>query len=133
MKLVHSKQAVRRLLVPTRPGLRTGEIASLIEFSAVREAGPYLFLRAGRSHLALVARTNVTPPATTICAFEVADSKATLAALRARSVVFEEYDTPTLRTVDGMAKVGPFHAAWMRDPDGNLVGIQHRPTNDEGP
>ena len=30
----------------------------------VREAGPYVFLRAGSSQLALVARPTVTPPAT---------------------------------------------------------------------
>jgi catechol 2,3-dioxygenase-like lactoylglutathione lyase family enzyme len=89
----------------------------------VREAGPYLFLRAGSGELALVARDKVTPPASTICAFEVRDLSATLAALRARGVVFEEYDLPTLRTEGGIAQVGPFRAAWMRDPDGNYLGI----------
>jgi catechol 2,3-dioxygenase-like lactoylglutathione lyase family enzyme len=93
----------------------------------VREAPPYLFLRAGTSHLALVARATVTPPATTICAFEVDDLPATLSALRARGVVFEEYDTPNLRTVDGVAKVGPFQAAWVRDPDGNFLGVHDWP------
>jgi hypothetical protein len=43
--------------------------------------------------------------------------------LRARGVVFEEYDLPTLRTVGGIAKAGPFKAAWIRDPDGNYLGI----------
>jgi len=93
----------------------------------VREAGPYLFLRAGAGQLALVARTTVTPVPTTICAFEVADLVATLSALRERGVVFEEYDLPTLRTVDGIAKVGPFNAAWVRDPDGNYLGIHDSP------
>lgn len=89
----------------------------------VRESPPYLFLRAGSGQLALVARASVTPPASTICAFEVEDLPGTLSALRARGVAFEEYDLPTLRTVDGIAKVGPFHAAWVRDPDGNTLGI----------
>ena len=93
----------------------------------VREAGPYLFLRAGSSQLALVARASVTLAQTTICAFEVADLKATLSELRERGVVFEDYDLPTLRTVDGIAAVGPFHAAWMRDPDGNYLGIHDSP------
>jgi hypothetical protein len=48
--------------------------------------------------------------------------------LRARGVVFEEYDLPTLRTVGGIAKVGPSNAAWIRDPDGNYLGI-----HDSGP
>jgi catechol 2,3-dioxygenase-like lactoylglutathione lyase family enzyme len=92
-----------------------------------REAGPYLFLRAGTSQLALVARASVVAPPTTICAFEVDDLTATLSALRGRGVAFEEYDTPTLRTVDGVASVGPFRAAWMRDPDGNYLGIHDSP------
>jgi len=93
----------------------------------LREAGPYLFLRAGVGQLALVARASVTPAATTICAFEVADLRAMLSALRSRGVIFEEYDLPTLRTVDGIAKVGPFHAAWVKDPDGNYLGIHDSP------
>jgi catechol 2,3-dioxygenase-like lactoylglutathione lyase family enzyme len=93
----------------------------------VSEAAPYLFLRAGSGKLALVARATVTPPATTICAFEVEDLAATLSALRARGVVFEEYDLPTLHTIDGIAKVGPYQAAWVRDPDGNYLGIHDAP------
>jgi catechol 2,3-dioxygenase-like lactoylglutathione lyase family enzyme len=96
----------------------------------VRENGPYLFLRAGSGQLALVTRASVTPAPTTICAFEVEDLPATLSALRARGVVFEEYDLPTLRTVDGIAKVGPYHAAWVRDPDGNYIGIHDAPPED---
>src|SRR5579872_7215275 len=82
----------------------------------VREAAPYVFLRAGAGQLALVARPGVTAPATTVCAFEVRDLAKTVASLRARGVVFEEYELPTLRTVGGIAKVGPFQAAWIRDP-----------------
>jgi catechol 2,3-dioxygenase-like lactoylglutathione lyase family enzyme len=94
----------------------------------VRELPPYVFLRAGVGQLALVARANVTPPATTICAFEVDDLPATLASLRGNGVVFEEYDLPNLRTVEGIAKVGSFHAAWVRDPDGNFIGVHDRPS-----
>jgi catechol 2,3-dioxygenase-like lactoylglutathione lyase family enzyme len=93
----------------------------------VREAGPYIFLRAGSGQLALVARASVTPGGATVCAFEVEDLSATISALRARGVVFEEYDLPNLRTVNGIAKVGPFHAAWVRDPDGNYLGFHDSP------
>jgi hypothetical protein len=101
--------------------------ATLRFLEVVREAGPYLFLRAGTSQLALVARPSVVPPPTTICAFEVDDLKATLSGLRERGVVFEEYDTPNLRTIDGIARVRPFQAAWMRDPDGNYLGVHDSP------
>jgi catechol 2,3-dioxygenase-like lactoylglutathione lyase family enzyme len=100
---------------------------SKLGLEVVRELPPYVFLRAGEGQVALVARATVTPPATTICAFEVEDLAATIAALRQRGVVFEEYDLPTLRTVDGVAKVGVFQAAWLRDPDGNYIGVHDRP------
>jgi catechol 2,3-dioxygenase-like lactoylglutathione lyase family enzyme len=63
--------------------------------------------------------------------WEVDDIEATVADLRSRGVVFEEYDTPGLRTVDGIAKIeGNYpskgtgeRGAWFRDSEGNLLGI----------
>jgi catechol 2,3-dioxygenase-like lactoylglutathione lyase family enzyme len=65
-------------------------------------------------------------------AFEVEDLGATIAELRARGVVFEEYDAPGLRTRDGIAEIqGNYpskgasgeRGAWFRDSEGNLLGI----------
>ena len=39
--------------------------------------------------------------------------------LRARGVAFEEYDLPTIKTVDNVARMPAGQAAWFRDPDGN--------------
>jgi len=67
--------------------------------------------------------------------WEVDDVDATVAQLRDRGVVFEEYDLPGLRTVDGLAEVeGNYpskggvgeRAAWFRDSEGNLLGIGQR-------
>jgi catechol 2,3-dioxygenase-like lactoylglutathione lyase family enzyme len=63
--------------------------------------------------------------------WEVEDIEATVAALRARGVVFEEYDFPGLRTVDGIADIeGNYpskgigeRGAWFRDSEGNMLGI----------
>jgi hypothetical protein len=55
-----------------------------------------------------------------------------VAELRRRGVVFEQVDTPGLRTTDGIAEVGGNYpsagcggerAAWFRDSEGNLHGI----------
>ena len=54
-------------------------------------------------------------------AFEVADIKATAAALKARGVRFEEYDLPGLRTVGHVCVLGSEKAAWFEDPEGNLL------------
>jgi catechol 2,3-dioxygenase-like lactoylglutathione lyase family enzyme len=63
--------------------------------------------------------------------WEVADIEATVTELRSRGVVFEEYDAPGLRTVDGIAEIeGNYSSkgigergAWFRDSEGNLLGI----------
>jgi hypothetical protein len=64
--------------------------------------------------------------------WEVEDIEATVERLRARGVVFEEYDFPGLRTEGGIAEVAGNYpskggvgerAAWFRDVDGNLFGI----------
>jgi hypothetical protein len=63
--------------------------------------------------------------------WEVVDLEATVAALKARGVVFEEYDLPGLRTVHGIAEIAGNYpskgvgerGAWFRDSEGNLLGI----------
>ena len=63
--------------------------------------------------------------------WEVDDIDATVRELRARGVVFEEYDFPGLSTVDGIAEIeGNYpskgtgeRGAWFRDSEGNMLGI----------
>jgi predicted enzyme related to lactoylglutathione lyase len=56
--------------------------------------------------------------------FGVADIEAVVAQLRSRGVVFEEYDTPELRTVDGIAtQPGGDRAAWFKDTEGNMLAL----------
>ena len=38
-----------------------------------------------------------------------------------RGAELEAYETP--KTVDGIAEVPVGRAAWLRDPDGNLIGL----------
>ncbi len=37
--------------------------------------------------------------------------------------MFEEYDTPSLKTVNGIADTGPTRAAWIKDSEGNILGL----------
>ena len=63
--------------------------------------------------------------------WEVEDLEETVADLRSRGVVFEEYDLPGFTTVDGIADIeGNYpskgtgeRAVWFRDSEGNLLGI----------
>jgi hypothetical protein len=63
--------------------------------------------------------------------WEVADIEPVVETLRSRGVVFEEYDLPGLKTVNGIAEIeGNYpskgraeRAAWFKDSEGNLIGI----------
>ena len=47
-----------------------------------------------------------------------------VAELAGRGVEFEEYDTPTFKTVDHVVTTpGIGRSAWFRDPDGNTIAI----------
>jgi catechol 2,3-dioxygenase-like lactoylglutathione lyase family enzyme len=43
--------------------------------------------------------------------------------LKARGVVFEEYDQPNLRTVNSITTMGRIKTAWFKDSEGNLLGL----------
>jgi catechol 2,3-dioxygenase-like lactoylglutathione lyase family enzyme len=63
-----------------------------------------------------------------VATFLVEEIENEVAALRQRGVRFEEYDLPVLKTVDGVATVGPIKGAWFKDPDGNVIGVVHLST-----
>ena len=96
--------------------------------TVMTEASTGIFMRAGNGTIfPLLHRADATPPAHTTAAFQVDDIVSTLRSLRARGIVFEEYDSPGLRTVDGIADMGDYRAAWLKDPDGNYIGIHEPP------
>ncbi len=53
----------------------------------------------------------------------VEDVESAVAALKARGVVFEEYEMPSLKTVNSIATVGPGKGAWFQDSEGNLLSL----------
>jgi predicted enzyme related to lactoylglutathione lyase len=54
----------------------------------------------------------------------VPDVRAAVDELRGRGVVFEEYDFPGLKTVDGIADLGGGGSgAWFKDSEGNIIGV----------
>jgi len=56
-------------------------------------------------------------------AFMADDIDTLVSELKSRGVRFEEYNSPSLRTVDGVADIGYARAAWFKDSEGNLLGI----------
>ena len=60
----------------------------------------------------------------TAATFEVTDLAHEMSMLRKRGVVFEEYDLPDIKTVNGIAQLdGMGKGAWFKDPDGNLIAL----------
>jgi catechol 2,3-dioxygenase-like lactoylglutathione lyase family enzyme len=89
----------------------------------------------GIGEFALFESTGAAAGNHTQMGWEVDDLEAVVAALRLRGVVFEEYDLPGLRTVNGIAQIEGNYpskggvgekAAWFRDSEGNLLGLGQR-------
>jgi len=55
--------------------------------------------------------------------FDTDNIEAEMAQLRSRGVVFEEYNWPDFKTVNGIFTTSDSRAAWFKDSEGNLLGI----------
>ena len=88
-----------------------------------RQLGPEIVYRAGPTYLDVYVTEAAGSATHTLGSFVVEDIQATAAALRARGVTFEEYDLPGLKTVEGIAQLGPDKVAWFKDPDGNILSL----------
>ena len=91
-----------------------------------------LLYRCGRGEFALYQSSGAASGSHTQMGWEVDDIHTTVEQLRARGVVFEEFDLPGLMTVDGIAEVAGNYpskgglgelGAWFRDSEGNLLGL----------
>jgi catechol 2,3-dioxygenase-like lactoylglutathione lyase family enzyme len=49
--------------------------------------------------------------------------EATVAELKARGVVFEDYDTPEVKTINSVATLGQSKGAWFKDSEGNMLAL----------
>jgi catechol 2,3-dioxygenase-like lactoylglutathione lyase family enzyme len=106
--------------------------ADKLGLTPVEERPGGLRYRCGSGAFSLFQSAGAASGGHTQMAWEVDDIEATVAELRARGVVFQEYDLPGLETVDGIAEVeGNYpsrggvgeRAAWFRDSEGNVLGI----------
>ena len=90
-----------------------GEVA---EGHAVYEAGEGSFL-------VVYERSEPPKAENTVASFSVDDVEGTVRWLKDRGVVFEEYDSPGLKTVNSIATIGDLKGACFKDPDGNILAI----------
>lgn len=59
----------------------------------------------------------------TLMGFMTTDIEAEVRDLKTRGVVFEDYASGPLKTVNSVATAGDARAAWFKDPDGNILGF----------
>ncbi|WP_077037814.1 VOC family protein [Pelomonas sp. KK5] len=75
----------------------------------------------GGSTLALFPKPEGTKADHTAISFRVDDIAASIASLKGRGVVFEDYDFPDFKTIDHVCVLGSEKAAWFKDPEGNFL------------
>jgi len=92
-----------------------------------RSPGGIFYDCAGGTRLLLYPTPAAGTGQHTLAGWAVDDIESAVAELRERGVVFEEYDFPGLKTVNGIADTGPVRAAWFKDSEGNILGIVQLP------
>ncbi len=85
--------------------------------------GQVIFHGGGESRFLVYERPVREPSTATVATFVVEELRPLVDELRSRGVVFEEYDAPGLKTVEGIAEMGGQSAAWFKDPEGNILSI----------
>ena len=55
--------------------------------------------------------------------WNVDDLDSVVGQLRSNGVVFEEYDMPGFKTVNGIADIDGERGAWFKDSEGNLLAV----------
>lgn len=58
--------------------------------------------------------------------WQVGDVEAEVTTLKARGVVFEEYDMPDVTMTNSIATGGGARTAWFKDTEGNILAISQR-------
>ena len=86
-----------------------------------------VFMAGKGTAVVIYERLGMPAPQNTTLGFAVdaAEFDAAVSGLKAKGVVFEEYDIPEmgLKTVDGVATFGDSKAAWFKDSEGNIINI----------
>ena len=87
----------------------------------LQQDGKFLFALGDGGTLALFPKPDGTKAEHTAVSFRVGDIRAAIAELKARGVVFDDYDLPDFKTVEHVCVLGSEKAAWFRDPEGNIL------------
>lgn len=97
--------------------------AEKLGYTPVSETPDSLFYQSGETMFMIYQTPNAGTALHTVAGLDVDDLDAVMVDLRSRGVVFEEYNFPGLKTVNGVAQLGTDRVAWFKDSEGNILGI----------
>ena len=107
--------------------------AEKLGLSPLVETEAWITYRSGSTIFQLYPTSSAGTAGHTLGGWVTDDLEATVTGLRENGVVFEEYDMPGLRTVDGIADLGGVErAAWFRDSEGNILAVSEFLTDPTG-
>jgi predicted enzyme related to lactoylglutathione lyase len=84
-----------------------------------------VMLQAGSGTGLYLYQRGATKADHTVAAFNVNNIEAEMSELKAKGIVFEEYDIPqmNIKTVNGLATADGAKIAWFKDTEGNILGV----------
>ena len=94
---------------------------------AAEEPGGVFYTLGGGTRFILYPTPNEARGGHTQLGLSTTDIEADVADLKAKGVVFEEYDFPGLKTESSIAQTGDARGAWFKDSEGNTLGLIQLP------
>lgn len=96
---------------------------SVLGFPPARHGAGGLMYEGNGGFFVLVKTDAPAQAQHSIMTWLVPDIASAVKVLRGNGVVFEEYDFPGVKMVDGVATLGSDQIAWFKDSEGNLLAL----------
>ncbi|MGK4584498.1 VOC family protein [Kitasatospora sp. HPMI-4] len=120
---------VQAVIPATDLGRATAFYRDTLRLKLTLESEEEVRFESGGTGFSVYRTPNGGKAAHTLASWKVADLDAEMADLRSRGVVFEDYDVPGLKTVNGVAEAEGMRCGWFRDSEGNVLCLaeEHMP------
>jgi predicted enzyme related to lactoylglutathione lyase len=94
-----------------------------LELKLIHEMDEGLAFEAGNNTQLYLYKREKTKADHTVASFIVDDVETEVEHLKEKGIVFEEYDLPNIKTINGIATSGNYKSAWFKDTEGNIISI----------